>query len=187
MDLIPLSFYSQALVNFQLNRRLLRLHLLIERNPRHLRIGTKIPSEELKVILLLFGLLRLPRFPTSTSHLATVHNPDVLPDEPIGRDPEVHKLLQNIFSFYQLPEDHVLVVQVRPRRHRDVELGVVGVGFTEVGHSEKVGLIVFVYEVLVRESVAIYRFPTSSIAIGYISSLNHKPRNYSMDFRALVV
>ena len=69
----------------------------------------------------------------------------------------------------------------------DVELGVVRVGLPEVGHCEHVWLVVLVVEVLVVEVLSIDRFPTGSIALGYISSLNHKPWHYSMDFRALVV
>ncbi len=80
-----------------------------------------------------------------------------------------------------------MIVQVGTGRGGDVELGVVGVGLTVVGHGEHVGFVMFVGEVLIIEELAIDRFPTSSIAIGYISSLNHKPWNYSMDFRALVV
>jgi hypothetical protein len=49
-----------------------------------------------------------------------------------------------------------MVVQVGASRGGDVELGVVGVGFTGVGHCEHVGLVVLVKEVLVFEMFAIY-------------------------------
>ena len=95
--------------------------------------------------------------------------------------------LEESLTFADSPKDHVHVIETWTRCCCDVELGIVGVGFSEIGHCQHIGLFMKVVEVLIIEKLAIYRFPTGSISIGYISTLNHEPRNYPVDFSTLIM
>jgi len=77
----------------------------------------------------------------------------------------------------------VLAVEVGGLDEGDEELRAVGVG-ASVSHRQQVGLVVALFEVLVRELVSVDRPSTGAVATGEVTTLRHELRDDTVELGA---
>lgn len=88
--------------------------------------------------------------------------------------------LDDIEAFDDFTENHVFVIEPIGFRGSDKKLTAVRIR-AGVGHRKDAGFGVFQLEIFVVEFIAVYRFATSAIMIGEITTLTHKSWNHSME------
>ena len=95
------------------------------------------------------------------------------------------QLFDDVLSFNNLSEDHVLSVEPGAGDEGDEELGTVGVR-AGIGHGEQVGLGVLQLEVFISEFLSVDGFSSSAVLLGEVSSLGHEIVDDSVEWGSLV-
>ena len=87
--------------------------------------------------------------------------------------------IHHIEPIDNFPKYHVVFIQPRRQTSCDIELGIIGVGST-IRHGKHIRCIMLMNIILIKKSIPIYALPTRSVAIGYVTALQHKPLDNSM-------
>lgn len=118
--------------------------------------------------------------------MATVSNDNSALGLVLGTSWGALDFLDNIHSFHDVSENNVLVVEPSGLDGANEELAAVGVG-SSVGHGQNTLASVLHLEVLVVELVAVDGLATGTVALGEVTSLDHKLGNDTVESAALVV
>ncbi len=119
------------------------------------------------------------------STYSTVSNPNRSFGHPIRRSIRIQRLY-HFFPLYHFPKHHVIFIQPRCQTSCNKELRIIAIWST-IRHGKHSDLIVLMNEILIGEGIPVYTLPTSSITVGYIPTLNHKPRYNPMKSISFIV
>mmetsp|Transcript_66570 Transcript_66570/g.177303 ORF Transcript_66570/g.177303 Transcript_66570/m.177303 type:complete len:216 (+) Transcript_66570:3-650(+) len=103
-----------------------------------------------------------------------------------GVAPDLLDGLDNAVPLGDLPEDHVLAVQMRGLRRAEEELRAIGVG-AAVCHGKDALAGVLQAEVLVAELGAVDALAAGAVTAREVAALNHEVGDDAMELAALVV